>query len=250
MTSASASLEGQARLFAENLTETVRALVPGCDGFDAGLLSDRAGRPERFWVRQDPPSGIPLAVGGAPILTLKVDYHCCLDGVDRWLAVDEAHVKVFEGARAAREPLFHYHYRRDGADDVPSAHVHVHAHRDAFSHVLAHAGANTKRGKERAQSGEVARIADLHFPLGGHRFRPCLEDVLEFLVTEFGVDHPDGALEALRRGRAAWRRNQVRTVVRDAPAEAIAALDALGYDIKLRPGFTPPPVRVDRLRSL
>jgi hypothetical protein len=249
VSSAGASLEEQARAFAEDLTATVRALVPDCDGFDASLLNDRPGRRERFWVRQDPASGIPLSVGGDSILTLKVDYHCCLDGVERWLAVDEALVKVYAGPRAEREPLLRYHYRREGADDVAAAHLHVHAHRDAFSHVLGKAGAKTKRGKRRSQSDGIPAIADLHFPLGGHRFRPCLEDVLEFLVIEFGVDHPEGALAALQEGRIEWRRRQTRTVVRDDPDDAVAALRSLGYEVNPPPG-SESKVRRDRLAAI
>ena len=82
---------------------------------------------------------------------------------------------------------------------MPAAHIHVHAHRDGLSHALGKTGSKTKRGKARAEAREVPRMADLHFPVGGHRFRPCLEDVLEMLVTELGVDHPDGAIAALPR---------------------------------------------------
>lgn len=242
-------LEAQAREFAENLTSTVRALVPSCAGFDASLLTDRRPDRERFWVRQDPATGIPLSVDGQPILTLKVEYHCCLDGVGQWMAVDEAHVKVYAGPQAAKEPLFRYHYLRQGPDDLPAAHIHVHAHRDALSHVLGQTGTQTARGKARARADDIPRMTDLHFPVGGHRFRPCLEDVLEMLVTELGVDHPDGAIDALREGRERWRRSQTRTVVRDAPDEAITVLSDLGYDIALRDGCSAPDGSPDRLRE-
>ena len=242
-------LETQAREFAERITSTVRALVPDADGFDAVLLTDRRPDRERFWVRQDPVGGIPLAVNGQPILTMKVEYHCCLDGQDHWMAVDEAQVKVYAGAQASKEPLFRYHYLRQGAADLPAAHIHVHAHRDALSHVLGKTGSQTARGKARARADEIPRMPDLHFPVGGHRFRPCLEDVLEMLVTELGVDHPDGAIEALREGRETWRRSQVRTVVRDAPEEAITVLQALGYVVTLQESREVPEGNPDRLQE-
>lgn len=242
------SLAAQAKAFAEGLTDTVRALVPDCAPFEAELLEDRPDR-ERFWVRQNPDTGIPLSVSGKPILTLTVLYYCCLDGEGRWLATDESHVKVYAGAKAAKDPLLRYHYRRQGPDDLPAAHIHVHAHRDGLSHVLGQSGTKTKRGKARAQGESIPRMAELHFPVGGHRFRPCLEDVLEMLVTELGVDHPDGAIDALREGRERWRRNQTRTVVRDAPDEAIAVLSDLRFKISLRRRRQKPKESAHRLRE-
>jgi len=243
------ALETQAREFAESLTSTVRALVPDCAAFDASLLRDRQLKRERFWVRQDPATGIPLSVDGNPILTLKAEYHCFLDGHGQSLAVDETQVKVYAGPQAAREPLFRYHYLRHGPSDLPAAHIHVHAHRDALSHVLGQTGIKTARGRARARGDDIPRMPDLHFPVGGHRFRPCMEDVLEMLVTEFGVDHPEDAIEALRKGRETWRRSQTRTVVRDTTEEAIAVLRALGYDVTLRDGHPAPKGRPERLQQ-
>jgi hypothetical protein len=242
-------LEEQATAFAKSLTDTVRALVPDCQPFKESLLTDRRPERERFWVRQDPPTGIPLCVDNDPILTLKVEYYCCLDRHDQYLAVDQANVHVFAGPEAKKEPLFRYEYVREGPDDVPAAHVHVHAHRDGLSHVLGRAGTETKRAKARAQAPEVPHIADLHFPVGGHRFRPCLEDVLEMLVTELGVDRPEDAIQSLRQGREVWRRSQVRTVVRDAPDEAVAALEEAGYKVRLRRGRTAPVGNPKRLQD-
>jgi hypothetical protein len=244
-----ADLETQATDFANRLTNTVRALVPECASFDAGLLTDRRPERARFWVRQDPPTGIPLCVDGEPILTLKVEYHCCLDGHDQYLAVDTANIHVFAGRQASREPLFRYEYVRAAAADIPAAHIQVHAHRDSISHVLGQAGTRTKRGKARANGQDIPRLADLHFPVGGHRFRPCLEDVLEMLVTELGVDHPPGAIASLRSGREDWRRSQVRTVVRDAPDEAIKVLEELGYNVRLRRRRPPPEGNPGRLQA-
>jgi hypothetical protein len=42
-------------------------------------------------------------------------------------------------------------------------------------------------------------MSDLHFPVGGSRFRPSLEDVLDMLVRELGVDHEPGWRDALAR---------------------------------------------------
>jgi hypothetical protein len=242
-------LETQATAFASSLTQTVRALVPDCPAFEAKLLADPQPDRERFSVRQNPSTGIPLRVDEQPILTLTVEYQCCLDGHQHYLAVENVHIKVYAGTEAKKEPLFRYHYRRNGRADLPSSHLHLHAHRDGVSHTLSQTGRKTSRGKARADASNVPAMAELHFPLGGHRFRPCLEDVLEMLVTEFGVDNPTGAIESLRDGRENWRRSQVRTVVRDAPQEAIRVLEDLGYRVRLPRRRTAPPENRGRLRA-
>lgn len=240
------TLDVQARGFAEDLTTTVRAIAPDCDAFAALLLSKKDGT-EGFTVRQEPTEGIVLRVGGEPLFLLTVAFHCSLDGVGRYLAVDDAKIKVY--AQGDKQPLFRYEYDRDAVPDMPAAHMQFHAHRDAFAYVMNRAGEASPRGKRRARLNQVARIEDLHFPVGGHRFRPCLEDVLEMLALEFGVDATPQGLEALRDGRERWRRSQVGTVVRDAPDEAIRVLTDLGYRVRLRPGHAKPAENATRLRD-
>jgi hypothetical protein len=43
---------------------------------------------------------------------------------------------------------------------------------------------------------------------------------------------------------------QIRAVVRDAPAEAVAALQQLGYEVRLPDGLTVPPDNFSRLHEL
>lgn len=243
----SESLEAQARAFAEELTRTVRLLVPHVSPFRARALV--TGDRERFAVRQEPDTGVPLLVETQPLLTLKVKYECALDGVERYLAVEESDFKVHPGDKAAGEPLFRYHYRRAAKGDLPSAHLHIHAHRDAAAFVMAGAGEGTRRGKRRARSGDVPHLYELHFPLGGHRFRPCLEDVLEMLVVELGVDSTLEGLESLRAGREEWRRKQLRSVVRDDSDEAADVLRGLGYEVRWRRRKPAPDRHPTRLRD-
>lgn len=240
------SLEAQAERFAASITSTVRNIAPDCDPFATKVMTKRDGA-EGFTVRQAPAEGILLRIDGEPLFRLIVAYKCSLDSVGHYLAVDDARVKVH--AIGEREPLFRYEYDRDATDDMPAAHIQVHAHRDAFAHVMSKAGTSTARGKRRATQGDVPRVADLHFPVGGHRFRPCLEDVLEMLVTEFGVDSTRERIAALHDGREVWRRAQVGAVVRDAPHEAIRVLSELGYEIQLKQDAEDPCEKTHRLRD-
>jgi hypothetical protein len=236
----------QATEFAESLTTTVRAIALDCDPFTALLMSKKDGT-EGFTVRQEPTGGIVLRVGGDPLFRLMVAFHCTLDRVGRYLAVDDAKIKVY--AEGDKQPLFRYEYDRDAVQDMPAAHIQFHAHRDAFAYVMNRAGEASARGKRRARLNQVPRIEDLHFPVGGHRFRPCLEDVLEMLALEFGVDATPQGLAALRDGRERWRRSQVGTVVRDAPDEAIRVLADLGYRVRLSRGMAKPNENTNRLRD-
>ena len=115
--------------------------------------------------------------------------------------------------------MLRFDYLRD-ARTVPCAHINVHAHRGALSHLLSRAG-----------DPEAHDMAKLHIPVGGARFRPCLEDVLQFLVQECRFDSLDGWLDAVKAGREQWRRTQVRAATRDFPEEAAGALRTLGYAV-------------------
>ncbi len=75
----------------------------------------------------------------------------------------------------------------------------------------------------------------MHIPVGGTRYRPCLEDFLEMLLREFNFDACPGWEAAVRSGRRRWRLLQTRAVVRDSPDTAAAVLGSLGYTV------VPPP---------
>jgi hypothetical protein len=163
---------------------------------------------------------------------LAANYKLCVDSYGDHLAVD--HSSFVLKAKVDRAPIIRWDYDRD-ARSKPSSHVQVTAHRGALSHLLS-----------RLEHRTPHSIESLHIPMGGDRFRPCLEDIVEFLIRDCGFPGADCWESDLREGRARWRRIQTRAVVRDAPGEAVAVLTALGYSV------TPPeagelPERVDRL---
>lgn len=220
----------QAEAFAEDLTHTVAALVPGCDAFHAQVLGDRGGG--RLVVSQSPDTGVPLKVDEEPLLTLKVSYFCSWDAPERYLAVDRSAIKVYAGPEARGEPLFRYEYERWPYPEMAGAHLQIRAHRDDMTWVMSNTGTGSRRGRARATKGTAPTMRELHFPVGGPRFRPCLEDVLEMLVVELGVDCTPEGRRALVDGRATWRQTQLATATRDNPAGAIDALRELGYTVE------------------
>lgn len=242
-------LQDQATKFASNMTETVRAVVPGASTFRAVALSGK--HETRLHVMQDPADGITLCVEGVPMLRLEVSFQCVYDHQQRYLAVADSRISV--SATASSEPLLRYEYMRAPTSTMAGAHFQVHAHRDAFTYVMTQCGNGSTRGKRRRAAADdgkrVPQLSDLHLPLGGPRFRPCLEDILQMLVDEMGVDAPPTADAALADGRARWRRMQIGASVRDCPEMAARVLAELGYAVK-PPNGVHPPERLDRLTAI
>ena len=243
------SLHTQAQKFAEGLTRTVQAVVgPSCPPFTAVEIEAA----DAFTVRQQPAEGIVLSSIDGPILSLTVEYKCTLDGLDRYLAVDSSKVHVFV-APGGRQPLFRYEYeRRATSSGLPSAHIQFHGTHPELEQAMGDCGDSTPRAKRRRRGKSQVLLSALHFPVGGSRFRPALEDVLEMLIEEFGVK-PAGSVKAARialaESREIWRRSQVATVVRDAPSEAVRALEELGYRVTL-PESGPAQDKPEKLRAL
>jgi hypothetical protein len=82
--------------------------------------------------------------------------------------------------------------------------------------LVAMVGAAAKRSLDR-----------LHFPVGGRRFRPILEDVIEFLMAERLAKAREGWAEVLSRERDQYYRIQLQAAIRRDPESAWRPLDAL-----------------------
>lgn len=159
--------------------------------------------------------GIPLKAGGETLAWLRVDYLCRLDSAGQFLAIDNS--KIWIVAEVDRTPIFRFEYLYDAAW-VPHSHIQVHAERGALSHLL------SRTGHRKPHS-----LTALHLPTGGARFRPGLEDVVQFLITDCRFDSLPNWRTAVLRERAEWRAVQTRTVVRAWPEEAAKRLAEMGY---------------------
>ncbi|MER6664313.1 hypothetical protein ABT256_07175 [Amycolatopsis japonica] len=161
---------------------------------------------------------VTLKIKGRALAQLHVFQRFRLDSTETFLAVEQSIFKLT--AIIDRTPIVRYEYDRD-ARAKPSSHIHFHAHRGAISHLLSQAGHKSPH-----------ELASLHLPTGGARFRPCLEDFLEFLISDCRLGAKQGWEQEVKAGRERWRRLQVRSIVRDVPSEAIAALEGLGYTVQ------------------
>lgn len=242
------TLHAQAQKFAESLTRTVQAVVgPLCPPFIAVEIEAASA----FTVRQQPAEGIVLSSVEGPILSLAVEYRCIYDGSDRYLAVEKSDIHVFV-APGGRQPLFRYEYERSKSSKLPAAHIQFHGEHQELEKAMGECGDSTPRAKRRKRGKSQVQLSSLHFPVGGSRFRPTLEDIIEMLIEEFGVA-PAGSVRAAREtlaeSREVWRRSQIATVVRDAPSEAVRALEELGYEV-ISPTNGEPPDKPTKLRAL
>lgn len=127
---------------------------------------------------------MPLTIDGKVIGYLSFSMDQQMDSSARFLKTTWSKIAVT--AKLDNTPLFRLEYDAM-MRDAPIAHWQVHAERGAMSYMLA-------KGHQH-QPKKISKPHDyssLHFPVGGERFRPCLEDVIHFLIEEIGVDsYPD-----------------------------------------------------------
>lgn len=235
--------------FASDLTNTFDSVLP--EGTPTQLLVRAAARRQgetRVSISPMEKRGIPLTVDGHELLRFVCTYQCKLAAGDDFLAVNASAFKVL--VKNANAPLFTLDYVREAGSLIPAAHYNIHAERLDMDAAMASVGSRN-RGRTRQTriaQGQAPRYADLHFPVGGHRFRPCIEDVLAMLILEFAIDVQPHALEVLAEKRANWRKVQLRAAVSDDPATAIAELERL--NLVRATDASVPTANHDRMRAL
>jgi hypothetical protein len=75
-----------------------------------------------------------------------------------------------------------------------------------------------------ASPGAGWELSRLHLPVGGRRYRPTLEDVIEFLVTEKLAEPRDGWRAVVDAQRCHWETIQLKAAVRRNPQAAAEVL--------------------------
>ncbi len=237
-----ANIEKKAGEFAAQVNHTLKAFL-GCE--EDLMHVDASG--SRVVVKTVNAAGLTLNVEGKPVFRLGAKYYCELNEANTYLAVQQSVFTVFHFART--EPILRYDFLREPRGGVPSAHINMHTESEALIEAMQDAGKN-KRTERRKANGSPTRASQLHLPLGGPRFRPALEDVLEMLVVEFAIDGAKGWKESLREGRSLWRDTQLRAAVADNTGAAAEALEELGFVVTW-PGSVAdkPPLRTQKLEQ-
>lgn len=234
-------LLNRAREFAFELSTVLGAFI----GESVGLtLSIKDGA---VFVRK---SRIPVKLTYGAKLAIEVMYRFELDVNGQFLKVAKSQVAVFQGTKTTGEPLFRYEYIHEQKNTLPCSHIHVHAHRDYFTRLmtLMYATRSKKRDWEKVTDGQATNLSAIHFPTGGHRFRPALEDVLQLIASEFGFEPSADWQSVVEESRVRWRKRQTASAVRDCPSEAVKALESMGYTVNA-PDTGPRPDNQKRLSA-
>lgn len=235
-----ANLTESAEDFAAILTEVVNGTLATGARF---VVTPFEGPTELAWVFPEGStpanvSLIPIVAGlghgQSPRLWLRTSFQVRLDDTGDHLAV---HRSVFGLAidQVSGRPAVRVEYDRDQGnepdDETPArhrrsaAHVQIHGSSEELAYVQGLNGDRQLRGLEK-----------FHIPVGGRRFRPSLEDFIEFLWAERLVPGlHDGWQDVLTHHRSNWLTLQLRAAVRNDAATAVAQLETMGYTIRSPP---------------
>ncbi|HET8661152.1 MAG TPA: hypothetical protein VFM55_19415 [Micromonosporaceae bacterium] len=212
------SLPAQAAAYADHLTLLLNGTV--CDHARVGMVIRRQDRIAVVGTNLDGATYLSRPVRLRTVqhahcwLTVTSQFYLDQDG---YLTAQRSAYYVLAGEGVEHE-LFHYDYERDKSG-YTEAHIQVNAHSEPLCELLVAVGRPKKS------------LAHLHLPVGGRRFRPALEDILEALMDEQIVIGSPAARSILDESRADFRRTQLRAAVRREPEVAAVALQALGYII-------------------
>ncbi len=166
---------------------------------------------------QDTTEGIPVTRSAKhPTCYIGLSYRLGADDAGKYLMVTSSFIGLFADPDLD-QVLFHYDYERDKGDGYPEAHLQVCADSPAWS-VISERTGQTNRPLQK-----------LHLPVGGRRFRPTLEDLIDFIVTEGLADAQHGWHSRVEAGREQFQRRQLRAAVRRDPDSAIALLREEGH---------------------
>lgn len=222
----------RAKIFAQKVEDLLESTVVHGEHPDLSVKKMEGRDPEAVVVatpRSRRRRPIQLSVNSAPLLRLDLRYHLEISSEGDYVRVERSTFQV-RGMIKKVDPFFRYDFEaHPGSAAIPTAHLNVYGHRDDLLHAMYVSNKSRSRpaNKKDLDPTSPRGLHMLHFPIGGARFRPCLEDVLEFVIREFGIDTAPGWQDAINAGRAEWRRIQLASAVQDDPETARRALAEL-----------------------
>jgi hypothetical protein len=192
----------------------------------------------RLTISQRTSGGIPLNIQGQTVFRLLLGYDCSWNVITNRLTIMESSFSVY--LENVKEPLWRYDFVRDMKSNIPAAHLNVHAHRDEIAWA---------RALQKRKSFNDVKLSRLHFPFGGARFRPTIEDVIQMLIEEFEVDCLESAKPILEANRKKFFERQLSAAVVETPQIAIDALSDAGYEVVPKNVTSSPPTTKSRKTS-
>ena len=209
-------LEAEARSWAKRLSELLNGTITNGVRLSAVVPSEGLCTVGRGLTKNSfTPKVIPLTVSQAqPRCFLFAVWTLALDEETARLTVTQSKCALRAGDGGEADDIFSYEYGTDPDGEYPEAHLHVAGDSPLLQQLCERTGANK-------------RLRDLHFPVGGRRFRPSLEDVIEMLVIEGFVKSRDGWEDVIDSSRRAFLAGQLRAAVRQDPDTAREEFEAL-----------------------
>lgn len=207
-------LRRQTHDFAQRINDLLNRTV--ADGVRVHALIREDGRIGWVGYRTDarrpyPGSGIPLALGRRrPRAFLHVMHTLVLDEQQRYLTAEQSSYGLYLSADLSG-CIFHYDYIRQPDNPYPPAHFQVE-------------GSSPELDELSVRVGKSGRLGELHFPVGGKRFRPSLEEFVSFLIIEGLAEGRRGWEAAVEEHWAWYQRVQLKAAVRRDPEAAREAL--------------------------
>lgn len=206
-----ADLGSQARAFATLLQDVLNKTV--CDGARVrAVIVPTDNQRVIIGTNLDELFATPVPIDiehKKPQAWLEALYRCFLDPT--------GYLTVFSSYCAITGPdeqrLCHYDYERE-KENYPAAHVQI-------------GGSSPALGALPGDRKDID-LPKLHFPVGGRRYRPCLEDIIEFLIVERFAKGRPGWQQVLEKQRREFLRTQLKAAIRHEPElarEVLAGLD-------------------------
>jgi len=226
-------LESEAGVFATKIANLLNATVSHGAEFSVSTQDSTLS-----WVTSgaNPDHRDPIAlttgpsIKGSPLLGVSIFFKLIRDESNEHLSVLSSGVSLVMNSDS-KNPVIRLEYDRGQGIEPGVASDKRHRRHAAHAHIH---GQSADLGAIWALNGRLTKtnLASLHIPVGGRRFRPSLEDFIEFLVLEDLISglHPGGQ-EVLDESRKAWLDVQLRAAVRSNPEVAIDQLTKLNYSI-------------------
>lgn len=213
------NLRQEARQFVRVLQDALNQSIT--DGISLEYVGDDDGRLGYVGYRlTEVRTGRPIPVAlrrRAPSCWLWLNQTVALTD-DGYLKTLRARFAVFADEEA-QERLLSYDFERNADNDYPTAHLQVDGRSQALDTIA-------------ERRGIKSELKALHLPVGGVRYRPSLEDLIEFLVIEGIADSRPNWRTALEEGRERFHRMQLGAAVRRDPGTAAAQLQTMGYEVE------------------
>ena len=191
-------LQQQVEEFGQETAELLLATLPGLPDPPVQILR----RENRSLIGPLGSKPLPLYANGKHLGDMKISIACELDSVGQYLAVQESTFNLV--AVLDRAPVLRIYYRRETRCGRPLT--------CTFTATAAHCLLLSQAGHDSPHD-----MSSLHLPLGGNRFRPCLEDFTQFLICECRFYAQPGWQKHVEAGRERWRCRLAAAVVRDVP---------------------------------